>query len=316
MGGVKIECRKAFPKRIHRAREEFDDPPIAADEILPVGYTAVCVRVRARSIHAAVDAALEGFEPLRGIWNYAVNSRTYQRWTSGELTPVNRIRLGKIHTLHLPSGALAHEGYHYEPAISADRSTYGAAADINWLRKVETIIRRRIARVPYRDEMLRAFARYARALDTVDYDSALLRLWSLLEFLTATEYTNYDALVKRASFLEGDTAWARVVLQHLRAKRNSGVHADVGSNAARGLVWQLKRYVEKAFRLHIVKRGEFETRKDAADFMDLPPSLEKLNADVEALRERLRLYGRAIEFRTAPKTPAPSSAGTASGGTP
>lgn len=306
--GARIDVREAFPRAIAPARvsaRSHDDTlqVLEPDDVLPSGYRAVCVRVRARSTAAAADQALETLKALRGIWNFARNLNRLSHVSTGEWTPINRIRLGRVHTLHTPNGRLAHPGYHYEPTHVPDRTLFAGTRDFAEVRKFERLVRRRLSRIRYRSELVAAVARYARTLDTTDYDSALLKLWALLEFLTGTTNAGFGATVARGAFMHQDARWTTVVLEHLRQRRNEGVHADVESASANHLVWQLKRYVESAFRFHIAKRGEFGSRADAARFLSMPHDADELRSKLEDLRTEAALVSRALTWRSPKKPP-------------
>jgi hypothetical protein len=76
----------------------------------------------------------------------------------------------------------------------------------------------------------------------------------------------------------------------LRERRNGIVHDDAGSDQILTLVHELKGYVESLIHFHLAHRGSFATLPDVAQFLDLPPDLDKL-------KELQQLYRRAARFR-------------------
>jgi hypothetical protein len=98
---------------------------------------------------------------------------------------VNQIRLGRVHTVHEPSGRLAFQGFYVQTGAALDRTTLTSERHFNIARDAERKTRRFLLRIrseTYRQEMKQALVRYTRALDGGDHDSVLLRFWSLLEF--------------------------------------------------------------------------------------------------------------------------------------
>jgi hypothetical protein len=89
---------------------------------LPDDYSVVCVKVSAKSTYSAYVRALTALDVLRGIWNWIINCRTDMTLQIGgvcEFKPINRIRLGPVHTVHLPDGSLATKEWWYQPSFEA-----------------------------------------------------------------------------------------------------------------------------------------------------------------------------------------------------
>lgn len=156
----------------------------------------------------------------------------------------------------------------------------------------ETKIRRKLRSCPYTDELINSFVRYGRALDNLDFETVFLKLWSLLEFLTCSA-EKYDLLIRRVSFLYAENNLVRQFLQHLRVRRNSFVHSAMETDQAVSLVFQLKDFVERVLLFHVRNSGRFESREDAARYLDLP-------YDPKVIRHEIRRYKMALVFQ-APK---------------
>lgn len=131
-------------------------------------------------------------------------------------------------------------------------------------------------------------------MDQADHQAALLRLWMVLERLTATRNAKYDDTVRRATFLYGNYKLERDVLSNIRERRNDLVHA--GSNFAEMevCVHQLRRYVEKLILFHLLSGMQFKNIAEAAEFLDLPP-------DRSDLFRKRRMLLKALRYRTPAK---------------
>ena len=168
-------------------------------------------------INEAADKAFDAIDFLRSIWNLALNYNYLSRLLSSGTRPINRIRLGPIHTLHHPTGKPAAQIYWYDPFYVA-----GEAERINddeWKRidRTARVIRKRLAKLPYASAMRDVLIRYVRALDTSDFEKAFLKLWQILEVLTDTSTSQgYNLTIKRALFIWKDDEMVKAVLEHLR----------------------------------------------------------------------------------------------------
>lgn len=256
---------------------------------LPANYMRVAAHVKARSPHEAAERALDSIDLVRASWNLALNRGKTWRFSSGRPPPVNDIRLSPFHTVHDPSGALATEEFWFDPGYSKPASTF---SDKNKFEKVLAFaadLRSRLTKVQYYREIEGALIRYVRALDSADLNDAFLRLWSLLEYLTDSTHDPYKVATRRASFMFTDRTRSQLVLANLTNHRNRFVHVGSETEDIESLVFQLKRYVDQLFLFHIGNRFGFESRAEAARFMDLPPEKAELN-------QRLRRLQQAKKF--------------------
>jgi hypothetical protein len=174
------------------------------DNDLPPEFTTVRVQVQARSDFEALDKALESMDFLRGIWNYRLNRGISSRWHSGLIKPINSIRLGPVHTLHLTTGQPATPLFWYEPLYPVVTKPE-VLKKWDEVKKEERNIRKAIRKSHYADFLKAMFVRYARSLDSSDHDSSFLKLWSLLEFITVISDTdNYAEVIRRTLSLSGN----------------------------------------------------------------------------------------------------------------
>jgi hypothetical protein len=146
-------------------------------------------------------------------------------------------------------------------------------------------LRARLASLPYRKDIERALIRYVRALDSADLNDAFLRLWSLLEFLTDSTHDPYKVATRRAAFMFTDHVRSQLVLSNLTNHRNRFVHVGSETEDIESLVFQLKRYVDALLLFHLGNRFGFDTRPEAARFMDQPPDKMELTLRIKRLQQ-------------------------------
>jgi hypothetical protein len=291
-----ITFARQLPKRFDRSSLAKNFPDTFRDPD-PSDFASVRIRLSARSTDEAGEAAFDAIDLLRGIWNFNLNRPTISRWFTGRPHPVNLIRLGPVHTLHQPDGALAQQTFWYDPfytpgepaRISDDKWTY--------IFTNTAAIRRRLAALPYSAAIRDVFIRYTRALDSSDFEKAFLKLWNLLETLTDTAAgESYDKTIRRALYIWRDAEWEGAVLHHLRTCRNASVHSGYSTDRAEKYVYQLKRYVEELIIFHLTARPVFGTIRVMAEYFELP-------RDPDTLRKKIALFERALRFRRAkPRT--------------
>ena len=82
----------------------------------PPNYQSVRVQVIARSTSEAFNRSKDMLEYVRALWNFQLNRTIIINF--GSRSPLNKIRLGQVHTLHQVSGELAADEYLYEPSYT------------------------------------------------------------------------------------------------------------------------------------------------------------------------------------------------------
>jgi hypothetical protein len=258
----------------------------------PVDYLSTRVHVSARSFYEAADKASDILDLVRGIWNWFFNRRHAFRSSSGRRSPVNKVVLDPLHTIHHPTGKLATEEWWYQPEYCGPVKSYNPSGDeIDKMYAFLSDIRKRLARRNYREVIEQAIIRYGRALDMRDWETAFLKLWGVLELLTNTGPRDSNIVtVKRTASIYQDRDYALQVLKHLREYRNRSVHAGIGNTAIETYMWQLKSFVEDLLEIHLGSSYRFESLKEVAMFLNLP-------TDKAVLESRIRLMEYARKFR-------------------
>lgn len=298
ISNVRITFGERLPKRFHNEHDRmrqygsnilFGDLPKYTGMIKR--YTFARASVSAKSDIEAVESALDGLNLLRGIWNFSLNFPLAWRLSAGQRKPVNKIVLGPIHSLHKPSGELAVDYNWYEPDYVGPLETVRLEQRFDGMRSFERGVRKYLARSRYMTDLEESIRRYGRILDSRDWNNAFVQLWGLLEHLTNTTRSENRVTCKRAKFLfpKDERNLHKEVLDHLAHHRNRAVHAGYFSEDAETLLYQLKRYVERVLRFHLFAGLDFRSRKEAADFLHLPP-------DLDELQKRMRLTRRAMRF--------------------
>jgi hypothetical protein len=272
---------KGYAERARLARESFGTLGFE----LPSGYMRVSAYLQARSAHEAAERALDALDLVRASWNLALNRGKAWRYSSGRPTPVNDIRLSPFHTVHDTAGTLATETFWFDPGYSRPAGTFSDKTKFERILAFAADLRNRLANLSYREDIERALIRYVRALDSADLNDAFLRLWSLLEYLTDSTHDPYKVATRRAAFMFADRERSQLVLSNLTSHRNRFVHVGSETEDIESLVFQLKRYVDVLLFFHIGNRFGFDSRSEAARFMDQPPDKTELKLRAKRIQQ-------------------------------
>ncbi len=254
----------------------------------PDDYTRVIVSVKAKSLGEAETKALKSLNLLRGVFCLVSNpADELFDWVNWE--PINRVRLGGVHTVHERSGKVLPDRAWFEPRFSP-RAPFRASNPDEFSSCCKWMLDT-VDKLVYRDKMKDSLLRFADALDERDQNVAIVKLWSALEVLFHQGGTNYDQITKRCSSLYKEKSYHQQILEHLREYRNSSVHTGVSSDKGRSNCFLLQSYFRKLVLFHFENQGEFKTLEEANSFLDLPH-------DLEALENKKRLIDKAIRFVT------------------
>ncbi len=259
----------------------------------------VRVSGRARTINEALDAGLERLDFVRGIWNFVLNRRVWSQFGPRENVPINQVRIGPIHTLHLPNGKPAGEVWWYE--LFPVKDSFSVDLSGKWQGMAEQVaaIRAAIKETTLGRELRRIMVRYCRALDGVDHEVTVLQLWSLLETLTATGGDRYDATIQRVRFLYEDEPLIWYVLEMLRDRRNGTAHSGTGGVDARKAALQLHRFVAELLTFSMQLSGKFENLEELGQFLSMARDAAKLKSEIAVRQTALkfrrdRIHGRKL----------------------
>ena len=291
LGNATISFHRGLPVRFDRTAlsEQMQELSLS----VPDNATHVLVRVSARTLSGAFENAQSSIDLMRGLWNYGLNARVVRRFHSGPPRPVNAILPGGVYTLHEPDGRLIPETFWYDQQTFRDSWTYNP--DKHWphAQAVALRFRARLRAIKYRADLETAFVRYTRALDHSDHDICFHRLWNVLEYLTVPPPGKYDKLISRAAFVapQKDHRLTCLVLEHLREVRNALIHEGGAHSNMEAYVYQLKRITELVLRFHLRNGMRFNSRGQAAEYLDIP-------TDLAILKQRVKDYRRVLRQRS------------------
>jgi len=246
------------------------------------------ISVRAKSLNKAVENALDSLNFFRGILNFIINFGV-QTFSFGGANqkPINRILLGPTHTLHKPNGEIAvKDGYWFEREYREPIQLYYETSVVNSIPKFESIIKnvskiqKILKKSKMREELQNAILLYNNALDSYDYESSYIKLWAVLELLTATgQDDNHKVTIRRAAHIFRNPEREKTSLELLRNFRNNLVHRGYITGKLEIFLYNLKLYVEMLLRFLIFNQSRFENFNDVGYLLDKSLDLDKLNKE-------------------------------------
>ena len=285
--GVQLRfCGSSYPRRyIQHRKAKLEENRIPASES-PSSYMRVIAAVVAKTPALALTSALRSIDIYRALWCLFCNTQMEmigQAWI-----PINAVRLGAIHTIHIPGGESAGDEFWFEPHHPL-KDSY-KPRDLAIIRRRVVAVLRKIDSCPYREDLIAALLLFVHALDEWNQTTAFIRLWSALERLASPGHGDYDAVVRRCSFLWKDVEFAVQTLEHLREYRNGFIHAGTESTSAKTYCFQLQQQFRTLMFFHIGSAGRFGSLQEANAFLDLP-------SDSSALQKMSKTISLAKRFR-------------------
>lgn len=251
-----------------------------------LNYCRVVVSLKAKSTATAVNKALRALDLQRALWCLMANPGMQITFGFASFKPINLVRLGGRHTLHLMNGKPATDSIWFDPAyLEAPIFRFSKPAVV---RKNSLWALKRIAVSAYKDQLVSALIRYVRALDEQDSNTAYIRLWSALESLATPGVADYERLIRRCSFLFKDITYHRQILEHLREYRNESVHAGEQSETARTLCYQAQLYFHTLIWFHIRNANFFNSLEEANTFLDSSVDKNRIKRQIELARKAIK----------------------------
>jgi hypothetical protein len=252
-------------------------------------YSKVVISVKAKSDKEAANKAFRAIDLTRAIISLIVNPE--MEFFGDQLQPLNKVRLGKFHTLHEKTGA-DHEGqFWFEPNfvlaysyISGNHEAF--KRNFRWYMD-------RLEGCNYSSDLKYALLQYVRALDERDHNTAFIRLWGALEQITTlpNERSKHESVVNHSAFIFKEFEYHKQVLEHLREARNQSIHSGEQSDKAKTHCYQLQFYFRELISFYLRGGNEFSNLSEAFQFLDLSPVPDELLKTRKLVNQALRFRG-------------------------
>lgn len=237
-----------------------------------------------RDASDAAAISLDNLNTLRGIWNFLLHDSNQTRRTYSNGAPINSVRLGPVHTSHLPSGSTCEGGHFYEP------NWYSGGANLNltiekaqFLKEQTEYVLGRMNSSPFKPKLYEAMRRFATSMDNWNYEYAIKDGWSLLELLTSTN-GNYNVTVRRTAKAWKEYLLVKETLEFIRSRRNESVHLGVNfGGGAESMAFLVRGYVHALLKLLVWRDFSFQSLEEFGSFLDLTKDPDRIGRQIELL---------------------------------
>lgn len=264
-------------------------------ELSSKNYTNILIYIKAKEPNWAVEHATQCLDIYRGILSLYIN---YASEFGSEWSPINRIRLGSIYTVHNKNGELHEEGrYWFEPNYMYTEPISLPTSRQRSLKSYFKYMHTAIRKAKYKSNLEDAVVRYVRALDEKDQNVAFLQIWGALESLLSYGEGNNSKLPARGAFLFPESEYHEQILEHLRLYRNESVHAGTRNADVKEYCYQAQFYFRQVLFFYIKESGLFGTIQEANEFLDLPKDMQKLKEKLNSINAQRKLIEKAIKFK-------------------
>lgn len=254
------------------------------------GYSRIEIEVKSRNENEAFSRALDSLNILRALFSFAFNDVGI---ILGDFyKPINKIRLGKIHTLHDHNGVALNSPVFYEPEFSVTKAARYKKPD-ELTRYVCTLLERvRVCKFSRKIE--NALIRFVTSLDIEDKNVSVVKLWGALESLVVEGEPNCDLMPSRLSVFYKDSEFAKHIAMHIREYRNEHVHQGIGDDESVHRAYHLQRFFKSAVNYYIQPIHAFPSLTEANKLLDKAAlGQNKLHSELETIRRAMKFMGYA-----------------------
>lgn len=282
-------CRDQFPFPVSlRNGRSF-----LAQHVEGTKYTVLAATCDALSVNDAIHRAMSAVEILRGVWSfiYRFGVMTTSWYTSPKRQWIGQIHTGPVHLLYDNANNKLFDEYLYDSAYTEDAELFEPSRG-GWssLEQLRSEVFAKISALPYKDDLLLIFERYAQALHQPNLDVAFLQLWGLIEKITDTIGANYDETVSRAIWPLRPREVVKPLLNMMRTHRNRFVHAGNSPNERVELCQVAKMVVDYHVDLLVNNAYQVSSLHEYGEFLKLPVA-------EQTLRDRKAQYELALKLK-------------------
>lgn len=248
----------------------------------PKNYTIVVVKTKARSLTVGWKRCLEALDLFRGIFNMLLNSSNI--FWGETYKPINKVLVGKIHTLHNAQGRAFDHPVLYDPKFYSAISMEPPKARLT--QYYFSRYRNSIQNSKFSKELQAAIIRYSNALDESIQDVAVLKLWATLESLLLVNNEDGQKLSLKLSSLYSEPDLQYEYFEHIRKYRNANVHSAIGDDDSIHRAYKLQEGFYYLFIYYVHERFNHLSLKEAnALLLDCSESEYEIEKKLKRVRE-------------------------------
>ena len=250
-------------------------------------YTRVEIQVKSRHKKEAFNRAIQALNIFRAFCAIHLNSTGM---IAGDYTkPINKVCLGKVHTLHDDSGKAFSFPAFYEPDFREIRMVAKPPTPEVFQKNINTYLTW-LKACPFSRKMENFLERFVLALDQPDKNTSVLKLWALLEQLIGEG--NCDLLAKRIAAMHKEKEVTHHIIMHIREYRNEHVHQGIGDDESIHRAYYLQNMFRNMFDFYISPANNFASITEANMMLDkMALGADGIKNQIGSLKQSLKFLG-------------------------
>lgn len=258
--------------------------------------TKVIVSVMAKSSKHAAEIAQKCLSVYRALLCLAVNNQ--DEWVSSGRGVINKVLLGKYHTIHDEDGKYAGSIFWYEPHHHEGRVAHFHDDKYPVLKKNISFLWKRINKqAPKYQEFLKsALIRYVSAFDEVDTYASFVKSWGALEGLLANDnQMNKEIVAKRAAWIFHDYHFHEQLVDTVRKARNNYIHEANEAESVRSYCFYIQYYFREL--LLFALGNNYKSVDEFYAVLDTPKDLKEIERQKKIAIKKIHDLKFSYEFR-------------------
>jgi hypothetical protein len=262
------------------------DKSLAIDAT-PFGYLRVEIKVKSRSEYEAIQRGINALNLFRALSCIEMNPVSL---IVGDLyQSINKIVLGKVHTIHDIDGTTFDHPILYEPKFRKLKVEKPKNEDV-FQKNIKFFVDR-INSSQFSNDIELALLRYVDALDELDNNVAVTKLWGALESIVVQDKNNCELIPSRLAALYSDFQLKKQFIMHIKEYRNSFIHTGVGDDDSIHRAYYLQRLMIKSLFFYINPTFSFSSLNEANQLLDkIALGEEKLTSEMELTKKALSFF--------------------------
>jgi len=251
----------------------------------PLGYTRVEIKVKSRSKSEAINRGIDALNLFRAL---ACIETNHVGFIAGDLyQAINKVRLGKVHTLHDADGKALSYPIHFEPTFK--KSNLERPKDTAIFQKNIKFYAESIDNKQFSSDLENALLRYVDALDESDNNVAVTKLWGALESLVVCGQSNCDLMPDRIAARYADFELTKQIVMHIREYRNTLIHKGARDDESIFRAYNLQNFLRSLLGFYVSNSHSFTSLEEANKFLDkVSLGKEKLVSELESIQKALK----------------------------
>ncbi|WP_128935487.1 hypothetical protein [Bradyrhizobium zhanjiangense] len=267
-------------------------------------FAYLVMKVKSRNDCGALNAAYRSMKYSLGILNMATSGYGVSKRFGFPNAPIGTFLSASpiflIDTASRKLGTWQSESYY--PTTWKRNFSVWQRQDAPHITKFAKNVASDLARIDFKEKLVRAVLLFQEGLETSHVEVALLKFWTAIEVLCAREEREpAQRVVERASSIFDNFPHAAMRLNFIQDYRNRVVHRGEASDHALLCAQYGSLYLAALIRFFLWNIYKFRKRDQILDFLSLPLDMQRLKNNIDLNRTRLkaarRMAAREAETR-------------------